>query len=95
MAHVPVAQVAVALALVQVVPQLAQLARVVSDISQPLPSTMSQFAKFVLHDEIAHAPVEHVGVAFALAQAVPHAPQLVSVLSAVSQPVESIASQLP
>ena len=85
-AHEPVEQVAVALVRLQVVPQLAQFASVVSDASQPLVSTRSQFAKLASHDEIAHEPVEQVGVAFGRAHALPQAPQLVSEVSGASQP---------
>jgi hypothetical protein len=48
-----------------------------------------------LHIPIAHAPVAHVGVAFARTHVVPQPPQLDTVLNAVSHPFASIESQFP
>lgn len=94
-AQEPVEQVGVALAREHVVPQLEQFARVASEISQPLVSSRSQFAKLALHDAIAQEPVPQVAVAFAREHAVPHVLQLVRLSSETSQPFASIASQLP
>lgn len=44
---------------------------------------------------MAHVPVPQVALALVRAQAVPHEPQLVVVLRAVSQPLASAPSQLP
>ena len=50
----------------------------------------------VLHEAMAHAPATHAIVAFeTAAQVVPHPPQLVTVLSARSQPFVELPSQLP
>jgi hypothetical protein len=56
---------------------------------------MSQLPKPALHDAIAHDPDVQVGVAFARVQTVPHARQLVSVVSGDSHPFASLPSQLP
>ncbi len=93
--QVPVAQLAIAFAREHAVPHVAQFASVVSDVSHPLASVASQLPKPTLHDEIAQLPVEHVAPALAREQPAPHAPQLVSEVSAVSQPFTSLPSQLP
>ena len=85
-AQEPVEQLAVALVRLHAAPQLAQFASVVSDASQPLASTRSQFAKLASHEEMPHEPVAQVGVAFGREHALPQAPQLVSDVSGASQP---------
>jgi hypothetical protein len=46
------------------------------------------------HVVISHVPAAHVSPALANEHAAPHAPQFVSVLSGVSQPLTSMPSQL-
>lgn len=94
-AHAPVEQVGVALAREHAVPHVAQLVSVVRDASQPFASVASQSPKPAAHAEIAQAPAEHDDDAFARAQAVAHAPQLDTVLSACSQPLPAMPSQSP
>ena len=54
----------------------------------------SQFAKFGLHDWMAHVPFEHAGVALGVLQALPHEPQFaVDVVVLVSQPFDATWSQ--
>jgi hypothetical protein len=95
MAHAPVEQVLVAFARVQVVPQAPQVLTVFSCVSHPLELLPSQLPHPALHELIWQVPVEHVGVALARAQTVPHPPQLVRVLSGVSHPFGAFASQFP
>ncbi len=76
-------------------PQPPQSPSVLSGVSQPFASLPSQLPKPGLHDAIAQVPPEHVAVAFARVQVVPHAPQLVRVSSARSQPFAPLPSQLP
>jgi hypothetical protein len=72
-----------------------QLEVVVSGVSQPVASLPSQSPKPLLHDAMLHVPVAHVAVANARPQLVPHAPQLTSVVSGVSQPLPGTLSQSP
>lgn len=95
MAQVPVAHVAVAFVREHDVPQAAQFVSEVSATSQPFAGSASQLPKPTLHEETPHAPVAHVAVALARAQMLPHVAQLVSVVSAVSQPFAALTSQLP
>lgn len=95
MAHEPVPHVAVAFAREQAVPQLVQLVSEVSAVSQPLGPLPSQFPKPALHDAMAQLPLPQVAVAFAREHAVPQVLQFASVVSGVSQPVESMKSQSP
>jgi hypothetical protein len=94
MAQLPVLQVAVALVRPQVPPQTPQFVRVFRRVSQPLPSRPSQLPQPASHERIWQLPLPQVAVAFAREQVVPHAPQLVSVVVDVSQPLLSMPSQL-
>jgi hypothetical protein len=91
----PVEQLAAALAREHAVPHAAQLVSDVSAVSQPFASVASQSPKPALHDEMAHAPVEHVGVALVRVHGAAQAPQCVSVLSVCSQPFALRPSQSP
>jgi hypothetical protein len=80
----------------QTVPQAPQLVELVFlSTSQPLLATPSQFKNPVLQVPSVQLPVEHDSLAFARSQMALHAPQLLSVLSAVSQPLAELLSQLP
>ena len=94
-AHVPVEHVAVAFGREQPAPHEPQLPSVLSGVSQPLPALPSQLPQPAAHEAIAHVPVAHVEVAWASEHAVPQPPQLLSVLSGVSQPFAGFPSQLP
>jgi hypothetical protein len=93
MAQDSVAQVAVAFASVHDVPQVPQLVRVSSGVSQPFAAAPSQSPKPALHEAIAHDPVAQVEVALASEQPTPQAPQFASVVVEVSQPLETTPSQ--
>jgi hypothetical protein len=95
MLHEPVEQVAVAFARVHCVAQAPQLARVLSGVSHPLASLLSQLPHPGLHEKILHAPVEHVAVAFTRVHGVAQAPQSSRLVSCVSQPLAPSPSQLP
>jgi len=95
MAHMPVPQVAVALARVQATLQPPQSVSERSDRSQPLLATPSQSSKFALQVVISHVPVAQLSPAFGRLQATPQPPQLVSVVSEVSHPLVVVPSQLP
>jgi hypothetical protein len=73
-------------------PQL--LRSVMRFVSQPLLSLPSQLPQPALQEAIWHIPLEQVAVALAREQMNPHAPQFVSVLRFVSQPLLSTPSQL-
>ena len=94
-AQLPVEQVAVALARLQVVPQAPQLVVVFRAVSQPLGSLPSQLPEPELQELIAQLPVEQVAVALVRLQVVPQVPQLVVVFREVSQPLLALLSQLP
>jgi hypothetical protein len=64
-------------------------------VSQPLLSLPSQLPQPLLQEAIWHVPVEQVAVALVREHVIPHAPQFMSVLSCVSQPLLSLPSQLP
>jgi hypothetical protein len=64
-------------------------------VSQPFEAWPSQLEKPALHALITQLPVAQVAVALARLQAVPHEPQLVSVVRLVSQPLVALLSQLP
>ena len=91
----PVVQVAVALAREQGVLQAPQCCRVFRRVSQPLPSLPSQSPHPELQEPMWQEPPEQEAVALAREQEVPHEPQLESVSNEVSQPLESVPSQLP
>lgn len=63
-------------------------------VSQPLPRLPSQFPKPELQTG-AQAPALQAVVPFGFVQVVPQPPQLLTVLSGVSQPLLAAASQLP
>jgi hypothetical protein len=84
-AQVPLPHVAVPFMVVHALPHAPQLTFVFSGDSQPLLGLPSQSPKPALQLTIAHVPVEHVEAALARLHAVPHPPQLASVLSGVSQ----------
>jgi len=91
--QLPVAQLEVAFERVHDVPQVPQLAAVVSGASHPLAAARSQFPKPALQLSSAQLPVEQLAVALARAHGTPHAPQLASVVSGASQPFADIVSQ--
>jgi hypothetical protein len=93
-AHAPVAQVAVACAREQAPVQLPQLVSDVSERSQPSASLLLQLPKPALQAAIAQVPVPHAAVAFAREHTTPQVPQFNVVVSAVSQPLASVESQL-
>jgi hypothetical protein len=62
--------------------------------SQPLASLLSQLSKPPLHDAIWQLPVAQVALALARVQGTPQPPQLLFVLSGVSQPLLGLPSQL-
>jgi hypothetical protein len=75
-------------------PQLAQLVSVPSAVSQPFRSVRSQSPKFALQLPILQVCVLQSAVAFVREHGVPQVPQFVSVLTAVSQPLSGLPSQL-
>jgi hypothetical protein len=91
--HEPAEQEALAPQLRPHMPQF--VAEVLRSVSQPLLSLPSQLPQPLLQEAIWHVPVEQVAVALAREQVTPHAPQFMSVLSGVSQPLLSLPSQLP
>jgi hypothetical protein len=95
-AQAPLEQLAVPFALLHFVPQLPQFATLEPVFtSQPFVDTLSQLAKPELQVDSVHVPVEHDAAAFGRLQDAPQAPQLVSVVSAVSQPLAEFPSQSP
>jgi hypothetical protein len=93
--HAPSEQLAVPFVLLHTVPHAPQLPTLVSVLtSQPLVPMPSQFANPELHAPSRHVPVEQDSVAFGRSHVCPHAPQSVSVTSAVSQ-VDPSPSQSP
>jgi hypothetical protein len=92
--HVPLSQVAVAFGLEHAVPHAPQLPSVFSVASQPFAGLPSQSLKPALHDATWQVPLLHVAVAFGFEHVAPHAPQLPSVLRALSQPFAALPSQL-
>ena len=93
--HVPVAQLPDAFAGVQAAPHEPQFASVLSEASQPLSGSVSQLAKPASQTPSVHVPPGHDSVALARSQLTPQPPQFVSEVSAVSQPFDASASQLP
>lgn len=93
MAQVPLAHVPRAFAGAHTAPHAPQLVTDVSDDSHP--GALVQSAKPRLHDTNVHVRVAQLAVAFGSEQATPQPPQFASVLRLVSQPFESIVSQLP
>jgi hypothetical protein len=89
--QVPVPQLAVALARLQLTLHPPQCVVVFVGCSQPLVSSPSQFAKPVLHVPSAHVPAGHVAVALVRAQGTPQPPQFVSVYKLCSQVVPSLS----
>jgi hypothetical protein len=63
--------------------------------SQPSAGMLLQLPNPELHVPSVQLPVEHDSLAFARLHAVPQPPQLVSVLSVVSQPLPPLPSQSP
>lgn len=63
-------------------------------VSQPLLRFPSQLPKFASHAVNVHVPVEQDSLALAKSQGVPQPPQFIKVLSAVSQPLFLLPSQL-
>lgn len=88
MEHCPAEQLGDPLTVLQACPQAPQCSAFVPrSTSQPLDAVPSQSAYPELHDWIAHAPFEQVGVAFGRLQALAQAPQLDTlVLRFTSQP---------
>lgn len=74
-------------------PQCANVVFVLT--SQPFPDALSQLPQPVVQLLTEHVPVAHVPVALAGEQATPQAPQLVTLVSAVSHPFCGKLSQLP
>lgn len=95
MRQLPLVQSAIAPARPHAVRQLPQSVVVRSEVSQPFATLPSQSAHPASQLEIPQLPLEQSPLACAGAQARPHAPQLVKVLTRVSQPLLVIPSQLP
>jgi hypothetical protein len=95
--HTPPLQVAPAFGRLHARPQAPQLRTSEPTlVSHPLSSTPSQLAKPALQVPTRHAPSAQRGVALALAQRAPHAPQwFTDSRSAVSQPSARSALQSP
>ena len=96
MVHLPLLQIAVALAIEHLVPQASQLdASVFRFASQPLSNRASQLPKPAT--QVAeHILLAQVGTAFAGAHAFPQPPQFNRLLEvSISQPVDARLSQLP
>jgi hypothetical protein len=91
--HVPALQVAVPPLAGHTLPHVPQFATVFRLVSQPLFGFPSQFPKPALQLAMPQLPATHCGVPLAAVQTVPHAPQLVTVLTGVSQPFVRDASQ--
>src|SRR5438045_3572886 len=96
MVQAPAVQAAVALASTHAWPQVPQLASVaLRSVSQPLATLLSQLPKPALQ-AIWQAPATQLAAPFAVEQALPQAPQLVTlVLVLVSQPLVTSPSQSP
>jgi hypothetical protein len=96
MVQVPIMeQPVVAFAAVHTFPHMPQLAVVVSEVSQPLPSIVSQLPRPGLQKSMRHIPVPQVAAAPARVHATPQPPQLASEVRAVSHPSTSDMLQLP
>jgi hypothetical protein len=93
--HTPDRHWVVPWGLAHATPQAPQLAVVFNGSSHPFASVPSQLPQPALQVWIWQAPDEHVAVAWARLHAVPHAPQLLVVLSGASHPFASLPSQLP
>jgi hypothetical protein len=93
--HEPLPQVAVACARLQAVPQPPQLASVLSGVSQPFGCPPLQSPNPGVHIVIRQTPVAQLSLAFARLHDVPQPPQLVRLLSWVSQPLASPPLQSP
>ena len=93
--QVPVAQLALAFARAHAMPHIPQLAVVVSGASHPFEAFRSQLPKPALHVTSAQLPLAQLDVAFESVHGVPHVPQFVAVVSAASQPLAALRSQLP
>jgi hypothetical protein len=74
--HVPLVVLQMGVAPEHARPHAPQFIAVLSDVSQPLAMLPSQLAKSALHDPMRQAPPAHAAVPLAIAQALPHAPQL-------------------
>ena len=94
-AQVVVAQVPVPFAGAQGTAQAPQFVVVVSGASQPSVGLALQLPKLPVQAPSVQTPPGQVSVAFARSQSVPQPPQLPSVLSGVSQPLDGSPSQLP
>jgi hypothetical protein len=93
--QLPVEQLVVAFGREHVVPHAPQLLLVVSEVSQPLVALPSQLPHPLLHVPRVQVPVEQLAEAFVRVQVVPQAPQLLLVVSEVSQPSLASPLQLP
>jgi len=92
--QVPVAQLSEACARLHWVPQEMQSESVFRLVSQPLLGLPSQLSQPPAQSG-AQAPDMQDVVPFGFVHALVHEPQLVSVLSALSQPFDALPSQLP
>jgi hypothetical protein len=95
MMQMPVEQRALAFANAQAAPHAPQLPTVSSDVSQPLAAFPSQLAKPGLQLMSVQVPVEQEALALFSEHWVPQEPQLLLVLSGVSQPLAAKPSQSP
>lgn len=93
--HVPVAHEAFALGNEQVLPQVPQLLRLLSAVSQPLLALESQLPKPLVQAPIPQVPVVQVGVAFDALQALPQKPQFCREVCRFVSQVEALPSQSP
>lgn len=94
MEQLPAEQVGVPLADEHAAPHPPQLAvLVLMFVSQPFALLPSQLPKPASHPTSWQVPLAHDSVAFAMSQATPHAPQLVSVFRLVSHPLVGSPSQ--
>jgi hypothetical protein len=95
MRHTIVLQSATAPARTHAIPQEPQSVVERSEVSHPFETSPSQSAHPASHITISHVPVAHDPVACTGAQGMPHPPQLIAVLTRVSQPLPVMPSQLP
>jgi hypothetical protein len=93
--HVPVPHDSLARGRLHITPQPPQLVSVFSGTSQPLVGELSQSSQPASQVVISHEPVAQLGLPCGVEQVRPHAPQLTSVSSSVSQPLLRLPSQSP
>ena len=93
--QVPVAHDSLAFGKLQPTPQPPQSLNVLRDLSQPLPGELSQSSQPASQLVISQVPVSQLGVPCGVLHELPHMPQLVRVLSCVSQPLLRLPSQSP